>query len=140
MAEEATYEGGCLCGAVRYRFSAAPAASVHCHCTMCRRASGAPVVTWVTVPRDRFAFVQGQPVTYKSSASAERRFCPRCGSQLTFRSARWPDDIDVTLGTLDRAEDFPPDHHIFVSSRLAWLHLDEALPAYQGFGPGSPAK
>jgi hypothetical protein len=73
-------------------------------------------------------------------APRSRRFCPRCGSQLTFRSARWPDDIDVTLGTLDRAEDFPPDHHIFVSSRLAWLHLDEALPAYQGFGPGSPAK
>jgi hypothetical protein len=136
MADDPVHEGGCLCGAVRYRLTATPTPSTHCHCTMCRRASGAPVVTWTTVPRDRFRLVQGEPVIYCSSADAERRFCGRCGSPLTFWSARCPDDIDVTVGTLDRPDDVPPDHHIFVSSRLAWLHLDETLPEYEGFGPG----
>ena len=89
-------EGGCLCGALRYRIGGPVGPAVHCHCAMCRRSGGGAVATWISVARDRFAFTKGEPQVYRSSAQAERRFCPRCGAQLTFWSERHPDITDVT--------------------------------------------
>jgi hypothetical protein len=95
---------------------------------MCRRASGAPVVTWATVRRDTFELVRGAPRTFASSSHGERGFCPACGSQLTFFSSKLPDELDITVGTLDAPERFPAALHIWTGSRLPWLHLDEHLP------------
>ena len=105
MADEIIHEGGCLCGQVRYRITGPIESVAHCHCSMCRRASGAPVVTWASVPIEAFAFTRGEPAIYKSSDHAERHFCAGCGAQLTFSSSRGGGDVDVTLGTLDHAED-----------------------------------
>ncbi len=135
MAEETAHEGGCLCGEVRYRIEGAPVWVCLCHCTMCRRASGAPAVAWLTLPMDRFAFTKGEAHSYVSSDHGRRGFCPDCGSQLTFWSSRTPGDIDVTLGSLDRPEAFPLSHHTFVTGRLDWLRLKEALPEYPGCTP-----
>lgn len=131
--EQETHEGGCLCGAVRYRIEGPIDSVTHCHCGMCRRASGAPVVTWITVPAERFTATNGELARYKSSENAERTFCPSCGAQITFWSTRHPDDIDVTLGTLDHPEQYPADRHIWTSSQIHWLHLDEHLPASPEF-------
>ena len=76
------YEGGCLCGAVRYRIDGPVEAGAHCHCVMCRRAAGAPVVTWITAPVDRFNLTRGELKTYRSSEHGERRFCAACGTQV----------------------------------------------------------
>lgn len=138
MAEATEHLGGCLCGAVRYRIVGTPDSSVLCHCAMCRRASGAPVVAWITVPADRFAYVEGRAAAYASSDHGRREFCSRCGSPLTFRSSRRPDEVDVTVGTLDRPEPFRPSRHIFVTSRLPWLRLEEVLPEHPGFTPQEP--
>jgi hypothetical protein len=73
-------EGGCLCGKVRYRISAEPRGADYCHCRMCQRASGAPVVPWLTVAREGFAWIKGEPAVYRSSRKAERLFCPTCGT------------------------------------------------------------
>ena len=62
--------GGCLCGDIRYRIEAAPVEALYCHCQICRRAHGAPVVAWLTVPLDGFVVTAGGPVTYRSSAAA----------------------------------------------------------------------
>ncbi len=136
MSTEETHSGGCLCGAVRYRVTGPIAPAVHCHCVMCRRASGGIVVTWITVPTDRFAFTEGEAAVYRSSKGAERRFCPNCGAQLTFRSERRADCIDITVATLDHPEDHAPDRHIWTASRIAWLHLDEGLVEHAQFTPG----
>lgn len=127
------HEGGCLCGAIRYR-SDAPAVGriTHCHCTMCRRATGAPVVDWVTFRVSDLRFIAGEPANYASSSHARRQFCPVCGTPLTFWSSHDPDYIDVTVGSLDQPEQALPDCHIFVGSRLPWMHLDPELPAMLG--------
>ena len=130
MTGKVVQDGGCLCGSIRYRLSGEPSSVTHCHCAMCRRASGAPVSTWITLAKTDFAFTQGEPAVYRSSDQGERSFCADCGSPLTFRSSRWPDDVDVTLGSLDRPGSFPPDHEIWTSSRLSWLHLHHDLPSY----------
>jgi hypothetical protein len=122
-------EGGCLCGNVRYRIPH-PFVGViaHCHCTMCRRSSGAAALTWVTVRKDDLVFTRGACRTYASSEHAERGFCPDCGSQISFYSSKKPDIIDVTIGTLDTPERFAPGLHIWTDTRLPWLRLDEHLP------------
>jgi hypothetical protein len=135
-------QGGCLCGAVRYEIIGPVPPGAYCHCTMCRRTSGSVAAAWVSVPRQHFRFVQGQPAIHRSSAHAERSFCATCGSQLTFFSERSPQDIDVALGSLDQAEQHPPDRHVFTSTRLPWLHLDEELPDDETWstpGHGAPS-
>ncbi|MEE8506419.1 MAG: GFA family protein [Kiloniellales bacterium] len=131
------HEGGCLCGAVRYRITGPIDRVGHCHCRMCQRANGAVAVTWATVPLAHFEVTQGAPATYRSSATARRQFCSACGSSLTFWFERNPEEIDVSVGTLDHPERHPADHHNWTTSKLPWLRLDEDLPAFADFTPGS---
>jgi hypothetical protein len=130
-------DGGCLCGAVRYRISAEPRHADYCHCRMCQRASGAPVVAWLTVARAGVAWTKREPAVYRSSPHAERLFCPACGTQLAFREIAAPDELDVTLASLDVPEAVRPGHHIWTSSRIGWFEIADELPRYPERGPGS---
>lgn len=128
MSTPGAVDGGCLCGSVRYRVPTPFDGEIaHCHCTMCRRASGALVVTWFTIDRSAFSVTKGSLSTYASSDHGTRGFCGQCGAQITFATDRHPSEIDVTLASLDNPEDFPPTVHIWTKSRISWLHLDEHL-------------
>lgn len=135
-AQTTDHDGGCLCGAIRYRLTEPIAGVFHCHCHMCHRAGGALAITWLSLPRNRFAVTKGVMKFNHSSAPAERGFCPSCGSQLIFRSEKWPEDMDVTLGTLDHPEQHPASSHVWTSSKISWLHLDERLPSFAEFSSG----
>ena len=129
------FQGGCLCGLVRYRISAAPSHADYCHCRMCQRATGAPVVPWLTAPSDAFAWTDGEPAVYRSSQKAERLFCPSCGTQLAFREIAEPDHLDVTLASLDDPEAIQPGYHIWTTSRIGWFEVADDLPRYPERGP-----
>ena len=129
--------GGCLCGAVRYRVEGPFTDTAHCHCAMCRRASGAVAVTWFSVPLGDLVLEKGKPAIYRSSSHAERRFCGSCGTPLTFHSVHYPDQIDVTIGSLDNPEKVRPDRHIWISAKIPWLTLDPDLPAHEEDTPKS---
>jgi len=131
MAESTEHrEGGCLCGSVRYRVDGAPKWAAHCHCTSCRRATGAPFVTYAGFATAAFAFTAGQPAAHASSPGVARRFCPHCGTPLTYESARWPDEVHILVGTLDDPESVTPQGHVYTSEQLAWVHLDDGLPTF----------
>lgn len=123
-------KGGCFCGRVRYEAAGAPTHETSCHCSICRRASGAAFVTWFTVPRSSFRFVSGEPARFKSTAKAVRSFCPECGTQLTFEHEDFADEIDVTTCSLDNPEALPPRDHTWTRSKLSWIELADALPQY----------
>jgi GNAT superfamily N-acetyltransferase len=122
--------GGCCCGAVRYAVDAAPVDVCHCHCGLCRRSSGAPVVTWLTVPRSSLRLLNGTPRERRSSARAVRGFCADCGTALTFRADAHPETVDVTVASLDQPELMAPREHIWTRSALPWMRLDDDLPRY----------
>ncbi|MFY1053206.1 GFA family protein [Ectopseudomonas khazarica] len=122
------HEGGCQCGALRYRIEAPLSDSAHCHCAICRRSSGGILTTWVTVPRTSFQWLQGQPRTFASSASCSRYFCADCGAHLALFTTLSPQTLDVTVATLDAPELAPANRHIWVGSRLPWLSVDPQLP------------
>src|SRR5262245_66369257 len=77
-------EGGCFCGAIRYRVSGSPTNKMVCHCQSCRRVAAAPVVAWVTFPRAQFELLRGEPAAFNSSEPVRRTFCPGCGTPLTY--------------------------------------------------------
>ncbi|HUO98018.1 MAG TPA: GFA family protein [Rhizomicrobium sp.] len=136
MADEFV-EGGCLCGAVRYRFSGVPKALSLCHCVSCRRAAGAPAVAWTVVPRAAFSFVSGAPSRFRSSPPVERTFCAACGTPLTYRSDASPATIDITTASLDRPELFAPTKEIWLDHRIPWMATNPALERYAASSIGA---
>ena len=101
MSEASTIEGGCRCGAVRFRAEGGSLWVSHCHCEECRRSSGAPVSTFVGVRDTGFAFVAGTPGAYESSPDVVRKFCGACGTPLTYEAAVYPGEVHIMAGTLD---------------------------------------
>jgi hypothetical protein len=133
-----TYEGGCLCGQVRFRATAEPIDAGYCHCRMCQRNSGAPAVAWVIFPADSFRWTAGTPAIYASSARATRSFCANCGSYMVFSSQECPAEVSVNTASLDDPGAFPPRMHIFTESRIPWFRTVDDLPNYEGHGPVGP--
>lgn len=126
----ADLSGGCLCGGTRYRLLAAPTSLGDCHCIDCRRASGAPYVTWGTVPRDQVQITSGQ-VRRVPHAGRVRSFAACCGTPLFFEDAPDSATIDVTIASLDDPRPFGPRKAIWTEDRLPWVPLDPALPAHR---------
>ena len=130
MPSDAALNGGCLCGAVRYRCDAPVRPATYCHCTSCRRAAGAHVIAWFTVPASSLVFTQGQAAMYRSSSPVQRGFCARCGTQLTYRNDRWPDEVDVTIGSLDEPDRVAPAAHIWMEDAPRWDRPGDSLPCH----------
>jgi hypothetical protein len=127
-------QGGCLCGAVRYRLASEPFEAGYCHCAICRRSTGAPVVAFATVPFDDFQLT-GNPCRRRSSDFGERWFCSECGTQLAMHVDHQPDTIDFTVATLDDPERVRPQFHIFFGSRIEWFDTADRMPRYYSFRP-----
>jgi hypothetical protein len=125
-----TLAGGCLCGAIRYRFTSAPRARTLCHCRSCRLAAGAPSVAWVVLSCSDFSFTAGRPKVFRSSPGVLRSFCDRCGTSLTYQREGQTDSIDVTTATLDAPDDFAPTKEIWLDHKLHWMQANGAMLHY----------
>jgi hypothetical protein len=108
-----------------------------CHCSMCRRSAGAPAVAWAMFGMDQLTFISGELSSYTSSPGAERSFCSRCGTQLTFRADFLPGLVDVTVGSLDEPESLEPQMHIWDTRRIAWLETRDSWPRHAELPPWS---
>ena len=119
--------GGCQCGAIRYA-ATAPPQNVHlCHCRMCQKAVGGPFAAFAPIPREGFAWTRGKPGTFASSTVAERDFCPRCGTPLTFRYIDGA-TVGVTIGSLDDPNAVTPATNFGTESKVSWFAHIAALP------------
>jgi hypothetical protein len=125
-----TRSGGCFCGAVRYEVTGEVYNLTTCHCETCRRVAGAPAVSWLTVALGGFRLVNGTPTTLRSSAHVTRTFCATCGTPLTYQRDDGPDELDVTICSLDQPEALPPQDHTQASERLPWNMVCDGLPQY----------
>lgn len=125
------YEGGCQCGAVRWRGRAPVTNLCFCHCESCRRASGAPFVAWGTFSVPGFEIVGGSLAEQASSPRVRRGFCAACGTSLTYFHEGRAGEIDVTLASLDDPSQLVPERHIWVADKLPWVTLADGLPQYE---------
>lgn len=121
--------GGCQCGAIRYAADDTPFHETICHCIDCRRSSGAVGVAWFSVKRARLQWT-GSPALYCSSPKVIRRFCDRCGTTLTYEDGTLPDELDITIATLDEPERVAPKDHVWVQQKPQWETIGDGLPQY----------
>jgi len=132
--------GGCQCVAVRYALFAIPDRAGICHCRMCQKAVGGPFKAWANVRVQHLTWTRGTPSTFRSSSAAERGFCERCGTPLTFGYTQRPGTISVTIGSLDTPEAVSLKQVDGIESR--WASFDPAilaaLPARRSGEAGAP--
>ena len=115
------YDGGCLCGAVRFRAEGEPKWVLWCHCQSCRRHSGAPASVFVAFDDRSVESVQGQIARFASSPGVVRGFCAACGSTLTCSNDRWPGETHFHVGAFDEAARLAPTGELFADERLPWV-------------------
>ena len=136
MTREVVYpiEGGCTCGAVRYRLLSRPLFVHCCHCRWCQRESGASFALNAMIESDRVELIRGAPemVATPSNSGKGQNIarCPHCRIALWSHYAGAGERIKfVRVGTLDRPDLLPPDIHIFTASKQPWLLLPDSVPA-----------
>ena len=126
--------GSCLCGGVRFEVTQPFRRANHCHCSRCRKHSGAFGGTQGRVARYGFRLVAGEELirVYRPEGGAVKAFCEVCGSSLF--GASWPegDEISIRLGALDGDPGIRPQCHTFVGSRAPWDELpDDGLERFE---------
>jgi hypothetical protein len=132
--------GSCLCGGVRFELTRPFRRMSHCHCSRCRKESGAFGLTNGRVARDGFRLLSGAELirVYRPDEGAVKAFCSVCGSSVF--GGRWPegDEITIRFGALDDDPGQRPQHHSYVGSRAAWDVLPEdRLPRYEEASPSA---
>jgi hypothetical protein len=127
------WTGGCLCGDIRFRANKDPECVGHCHCRICRKQTGTAFTTGVGFEADAFKWTKGKPTYFLDSVGVARGFCGRCGSSMTWEPSGG--GITVFAGSLDRAEDVQPTSHVYTSSKLPWLKIDDGLKQHSEGDP-----
>jgi hypothetical protein len=126
-------KGRCHCGSVQYEVSGEPIHQALCHCSDCRRHSGAPMVGWALFPNERIS-IRGETKEYRSSDAGRRHFCPGCGTSLFYtNSVIFPDQTDVQIATLDDPDSVVPQAQIQTAERIGWMEKLDELPQFERF-------
>ena len=128
--ETAIITGGCLCGAVQFEISKADVGTMYCHCRMCQKFTGAPILAGTTFPVDAVKYIAGTPKYFQSSTIAKRGFCADCGSSLLYQGTigQWTEWVMILTACLDDPGQFVPSYHLGVESAIPWHMVQDELP------------
>ena len=132
--------GSCLCGGVRFELTQPFRRASHCHCSRCRKHSGAFGLTQGRVPREGFRLVAGDDLirVYRPPDGMAKAFCSVCGSSLF--GGTWPDgpEVSVRFGALDGDPGIRPQYHSHTGSAASWDEItDDGLPRHSGPAPAA---
>lgn len=140
MTNEENYsiEGGCTCGAVRYRMTSKPMFVNCCHCRWCQRETGASFALNAMIEADRVVLLKGSPEavgTPSASGKGQKIVrCPDCHIALWSNYAGAGDALRfVRVGTLDEPDRLPPDVHIYTASKQPWVVLSPDISAFEEY-------
>lgn len=124
--------GRCYCGKTSFSSSKPPQVVVYCHCSDCKRLTGAPVAAFAAFADGDVTFSPDEGRQVSIIEGCTRSFCTSCGSNLTGRYEYLPGQIYIAVGLIDQADDFPPSVHAHYSGKYKWLHLEDDLPKSDG--------
>ncbi len=124
----------CYCGALHASLDLAEASALHCHCSQCRRLSGAAFSTWLNLPKAGFRIDAGVDdlTVFAVSENTIRHFCRHCGAHVYSTDTREPDIVGLPLGIVTGDVLPQPDMHYYFDSGVAWC--DVALSANKAGG------
>jgi hypothetical protein len=125
----AAMDGGCECGAVRYRMNGDPIFVNCCHCRDCQKITGSAFALNAMIEADRIEFINGEASIVAGKDAAR---CARCETLLWAEHRLFGDSIKfLRVGTLDEAEQITPDAHFFVRSKHPWVTVPAGVPAFE---------
>jgi hypothetical protein len=129
-------EGGCACGAVRYRLEAAPMFVHCCHCRDCQRQTGTAFALNALIEATRVTVLAGETEGVGVPTDSGRPHiihrCPSCKTAVWSHYTR-PTIAFVRVGTLDDPAALPPDVHIYTRSKVPWVALPDGVPAFEAY-------
>ncbi len=133
-----SYEGGCLCGAIRYRVAGPSLFESQCCCRDCQKATGTGHTTIVGIMRDQLEMA-AEPKIYTNNGESggwvSRHFCGECGGRL-YTSGSLPGEvIMIQAGSLDNPSQVTPQNVIYGKDAVSWDHFDPALTVYDLYAP-----
>jgi hypothetical protein len=128
-------DGGCYCGAVRYRATGDAMFKGQCHCRECQYISGGHPNVVMGMPESGFSLGKGKPKTFRRSDLANavtREFCGDCGTHLLTRTPALPGAVLLKVGTFDDPSLFgAPQMIIFTVDKQSFHHVPEGVPAFE---------
>jgi hypothetical protein len=133
------YTGGCACGAIRFHIAAEPLFQNHCQCRDCQHKSGTGHGSYLTFADRKTVKLEGKAkhwdIAGDSGNVKVRAFCPECGSPVYMTFKAMPDLFTVHAASLDDPSRYKPQLVTYASRRLAWDHVDPALPKFDKMPP-----
>ena len=111
---------------MRAEMNDTPKFVANCHCTACRRATGAAFSTWVGFNSEQVRWSAGEPSHYSSSKGVRRGYCANCGTPLTYSSDKWPGETHFLIGVMDDPHAYTPSGEVFSDEALAWAQHVQA--------------
>lgn len=126
--------GSCYCGAVHYAVADEFTYAMNCHCSNCRRTTGAAFKPFAGIVRDKLTVTQGQDrllIYGRNVEKAHDAHCRVCGS-LLYSLVRDGQYVHVAMGSLVDAPSITPTVHIFVGSKAPWFTITDDLPQFEG--------
>jgi hypothetical protein len=127
-------EGGCLCGAVRYRIEENSSPCYACHCTDCQTHSGSAFALQMPVFASKFS-VEGDLLKagtdLPSGQTSTIHVCAKCLVRLYATVSNRPGLCTVRAGTLDKSRDLSPVAHIWIRSKQDWVVLPDGLRLFE---------
>lgn len=134
----APFDGGCMCGDVRYRCRSDPKMVYYCYCEDCRRGSGSAFHVGIGVPRDSVSILQGEPKSWRKVADSgngiRRVFCSNCGSPLFIYPDMRPEIVMIKAGSLDEPSDLEPTTEIWTQSKVPWAAVKPGIRSLEKGG------
>lgn len=130
------HEGGCLCGAHRYRVKGEPMRVSICHCTFCQRRTGSACGIAVFFPEENVEMTGNDFAVYEhtsdeSNMKIRLNFCRRCGTTVLAELERFPTGRVIFGGTFDNTNWFTIERHIWTRSAQHWMVWPENLPCFE---------
>ena len=132
--ENSTFEGGCICNAIRYRLETGPLFVHCCHCHWCQRETGTSYALNAMIEADRVTLLWGKPEAIRTPSNSGKGQiiwrCKECHIALWSNYSGAGDKVHfVRVGTLDEAHRLPPDIHIFTASKQPWVVIPDGHEA-----------
>jgi len=135
------YSGGCLCGKVRYTLKSSPLIVHACHCRQCQHVTGSAFVMNALIGKEDVDLESGTLNEFRFDRTRHTAFsCDQCATFVWSEYAgQFSNCWFVRVGTLDDADLFPPDVHIYTDSRQPWVVIPDGTPCYKEFYPALKA-
>lgn len=132
-----TFEGGCHCGAVRFRLMSRPMFTHCCHCRDCQKQTGGAFAINALIETSRIEMLKGDPVAWSMPTESGRPHdiyrCGACGVALWSDYGRRGYLSFVRVSTLDKPDEIEPDVHIFTRSKLKWVKIPDGARAFEEY-------